>query len=247
MFCIYFHFEPIPATVKNLTLYAQFLSRSFKTVDDIRNYISGVKLLHLYLDIDYQQFESLQLKLVLKGLARLNPHCSKQARPITPTIFCYILTKLDLNNSCDATFWCLSLHAFFLMLGKSNLVPNSVSSFNPEKQLSRNYIDYDKERNILLITIKWSKTIKFGERHLIIPIVAIPGSSLCPVKVYLNMVKLVPAVNNEPAYSIFKHKKVIPVTYRQFQTILKKLIKLIGENPETFSTHGFRRGGASWC
>jgi hypothetical protein len=42
MFCIYFHFEPIPATDKNLTLHAQFLSRSFKTVDAIRNYISGV-------------------------------------------------------------------------------------------------------------------------------------------------------------------------------------------------------------
>jgi hypothetical protein len=51
-------------------------------VDAIRNNISGVKLLHLYLDIDYLQFESLQLKLVLKGLARLNPHCSKQARCI---------------------------------------------------------------------------------------------------------------------------------------------------------------------
>ena len=93
-----------------------------------------------------------------------------------------------------------------------------------------------------MITIKWSKTIQFGERHLIIPIVAIPGSSLCPVKAYLNMVKLVPAVNDAPAYSIFKHRKVIPVTYRQFQTFLKKMIKLIGENPDEFSTHSFRRG-----
>lgn len=139
---------------------------------------------------------------MLKGLARLNPHCSKQARPITPMILCYILTKLDLNNPCDATFWCLFLHVFFLLFRKSNLVPNSVSSFKPEKQLNRKNIVYDKEINILLITIKWSKTIQFGERHLIIPIVAIPGSSLCPVKAYLNMVKLVPAVNDAPAYSI---------------------------------------------
>ena len=100
---------------------------------------------------------------MLKGLARLNPHCSKQARPITPMILCYILTKLDLNNPCDTTFWCLFLHVFFLMLRKSNLVPNSVSSFKLEKQLSRKNIVYDKEKNILLITIKWSKTIQFGE------------------------------------------------------------------------------------
>ena len=130
---------------------------------------------------------------MLKGLARLNPHCSKQARP-----------KLDLNNPCDATFWCLFLHVFFLLFRKSNLVPNSVSSFKPEKQLNRKNIVYDKEINILLITIKWSKTIQFGERHLIIPIVAISGSSLCPVKACLNMVKLVPAVN-EHQLILFKN------------------------------------------
>jgi hypothetical protein len=38
-------------------------------------------------------------------------------------------------------------------------------SFKPEKQLNRKNIVYHKEINILLITIKWSKTIQFGERH----------------------------------------------------------------------------------
>ena len=42
-------------------------------------------------------------------------------------------------------------------------MPNSVSSFKPEKQLNRKNSVYDKEINILLITIKWSKTIQFGE------------------------------------------------------------------------------------
>jgi hypothetical protein len=51
MFCIYFEFVPISTSVQILTLYAQFLSRSFKSVDSIRNYISAMKLLHLYLDL----------------------------------------------------------------------------------------------------------------------------------------------------------------------------------------------------
>ena len=42
---------------------------------------------------------------------------------------------------------------------------------------------------------------------------------------------------------IKKHRKVIPVTYKQFQTILKKMIKLIGENPDEFSTHSIRSVG----
>jgi hypothetical protein len=67
MFCIYFEFVPIPTSVQILTLYTQFLSRSFKYVDSIRNYISAIKLLHLYLDLEYPQFESFHFKLVLKG------------------------------------------------------------------------------------------------------------------------------------------------------------------------------------
>jgi hypothetical protein len=81
-------------------------------------------LLHLYLDDDYPKFDEFQLKLTLKGLARMNPHCPKQALPITPQILLRIFELLDISKPYDATFWCLFLHAFFLMFRKSNLVPN---------------------------------------------------------------------------------------------------------------------------
>jgi hypothetical protein len=40
-----------------------------------------------------------------------------------------------LSPHYDATFWCLFLHAFFLMFRKLNLVPNSVKQFDERKQL----------------------------------------------------------------------------------------------------------------
>lgn len=79
-----------------LCFYAQFLSRSFKSVNSIKNYLSGVKLLHLYLDDDYPKFDEFQLKLTLKGLARINPHCLKQALPTTPQIWLRIFELLDI-------------------------------------------------------------------------------------------------------------------------------------------------------
>ena len=39
----------LPTSTETLQLYAQFLSRSFKSVQSIRNYISGVKTIHLLL------------------------------------------------------------------------------------------------------------------------------------------------------------------------------------------------------
>jgi Na+(H+)/acetate symporter ActP len=53
---------------------------------------------------------------------RLNPHCPKQTSPITPDIILEFYKKLDVTEACDATFWCLFLHAFFLMSRKSNII-----------------------------------------------------------------------------------------------------------------------------
>jgi hypothetical protein len=79
--------------------------------------------------------------LILKGLSRLNPHCPKQASPITPDILLEFYKELDVTEACDATFWCLFLHAFFLMSRTSNLIPNSVKTVNPNKQLCRSNIE----------------------------------------------------------------------------------------------------------
>jgi hypothetical protein len=42
-----------------------------------------------------------------------------------------------------------------------------------------------------MITIQWSKTIQFGERTLVILLVSIADTPLCPVQAYLNMQSLV--------------------------------------------------------
>ena len=63
MFSVYFSVKDLPTCVNNLCLYAQFLSRSFKSVQAIQNYISGVKTLHSLLDLDYPRENMLQLKL----------------------------------------------------------------------------------------------------------------------------------------------------------------------------------------
>lgn len=247
MFCIYFKLKPLPTTVSIMSIYAQFLSRSFKSVEAINNYISGVKLLHLYLDIEYPQFDSFHLKLVLKGLARLNPHCPNQANPITPSMLYDMSKNFDTNSPIDSTFWCLFLHAFFLMFRKSNLVPDSVTAFNSSKQLCRDNYEFDEEKGVLLVKINWSKTIQFGEREIVIPLVPIPNSPLCPVKAYLNMISLTVVSGKNPAFCIKTGKIIKPVTYKQLQSVLKHMVASIGKDASKFSSHSFRRGGCSWA
>jgi hypothetical protein len=136
------------------------------------------------------QFNSFHLRLVLKGLARDKPRCPKHACPITPEIVLSFHQLLELNNAYDVTIWCLFLTAFFLMIRKSNLVPISIKTFQSQKQLIRENIEFDSKNNVLIFHMNWSKTIQYGERKLKIPVAAIPGSLLCPVRAYLNMIDL---------------------------------------------------------
>lgn len=46
----YFRFDPIPATLDTVCLYVQFLSRTLTPPSIRNNYLSGVKLLHLFMD-----------------------------------------------------------------------------------------------------------------------------------------------------------------------------------------------------
>ena len=142
LFCIHFNLEALPTSLDTVCLYAQFLSRSFKTVDSIRNYLSGVKLMHPFSACPYPDLSAFDLKLALRGLKRLKPHCPKQALPITPSLLLQFFQFLDMDNPYHATLWCLflGLFAFFLMLRKSNLDPLSKTQVDLNKILSRGII-----------------------------------------------------------------------------------------------------------
>ena len=66
LFCTYFGCSFMPVSTETLQLYAQFLSRSFKSVDSIKNYISGVKSMYLLLGHSEDHINNYLLNLSLK-------------------------------------------------------------------------------------------------------------------------------------------------------------------------------------
>ncbi|XP_033729484.1 uncharacterized protein LOC117318630 [Pecten maximus] len=244
LFCEAFRKQPLPVSTEIICLYAQFLSRTFISVDSIRNYIAGVKTLHMLLNLKYD-IRQYELNLVLKGLSRLNPHCPSQAKPITPQILGKIHQRLDHDDPEDTTLWCMFLFSFYLMLRKSNLMPNSSHKFDPSKHLLRQ--DILVEDGVLLVVVKWSKTNQFGHRIVRSPLVAIPGSPLCPLHAFVRMTDLNPARPRAPAFLKTTGKKIVPFCYPQFQQRLRELIHSVGLDAASFSSHSFRRGGATWA
>ena len=105
---------------------------------------------------------------------------------------------LDLYDPSDCVFWCIFLFALFFMLKKSNLVPDSVHSFDAKKQWTRGKVFINK--GVAIVALEWTKTIQSGERRLKIPLVNILGSILCPVNAYIRMCKVILAPDDSPAF-----------------------------------------------
>jgi integrase len=129
------------------------------------------------------------------------------------------------------------------MSRKSNLV-YTYSKDEPPHFICRKDIHFSQEAVTLYFT--WSKTNQFGARIHKVPLIAIPNSVLCPVQALFNMLSLVPAQPHDALFSVpGASKKLIPVSYANFQKFLKNIVSLVGIDSTNFSTHSFRRGGAT--
>ena len=109
-----------------------------------------------------------------------------------------------MKKSTNIVLWCLFLFAFFLFARKSNLVPTKLKDVKSSKFLLRQDVTF--EGGNLLITIKWSKTIQFGDRILVTPLIKIPDSPLCPVTAYLKMCQAIKADPTDPLFTLSNGK-----------------------------------------
>lgn len=102
----------------------------------------------------------------------------------------------------------------------------------------------------LLVLFKWTKTIQCNERRLLLPLVPIKGSLLCPVAMFQRMCELVPAPSHAPAFIFNFSRKgtFLSVSKHQFVAFLRSKLSLAGvTHPSLYRGHSFRRGAASFA
>lgn len=238
-FLEFFNLSGLPATHKVLSLYATLLARSFKSPQSVRNYISGVKTLHSILDYPIDQFNHPQIRLTLKGIERTLQHQPKRASPITPQILKQIYHLLDHSKPIHTTYWALCTTAFFTMSRKSNMIPTDKLS-KIDHHIRRSDISISTDH--ALIRFNSSKTNQMGNRTHLVPIFALTSSPLCPVRALSNMIQQNPTPPHFPAFTF---PNLTPLYYQNFQSFIKSAAVSLHLPPSDFSSHSFRRGGAT--
>lgn len=131
-----------------------------------------------------------------------------------------------------------------MFLRKSNLVPDSKGGFNPQKQLTR--ADIQIGESLVLVIIKWSKTIQYKEKELVLPLLPARDVRICPVFWIKLMVKKVKAKGSQPLFAVPDSSDggVLPLTYDQLSGKYKNWVAKTGRATDRYTLHGLRKGGA---
>ena len=199
--------------------------------------------MHLLMARSTAAFSDYIYKITMQGLSRLNTHVRSQARPITPDLLSLMYDHLDTTKPEDAVFWTICVFAFFLLFRKSNLVPDTLTGFRADRHLTRD--DVIITRDNVIVGIRWAKNHQFGRELLTFPMPILHGSKMCPLAALQNMFAVIQGTEHEFLFKLGNNKCF---TYRQFQNKLRVVLAAAGvENPEKYSSHSFRRGGATFA
>lgn len=230
------HFAPLPCLPDQTALYATWLARTLKYTSII-NYLSG---LNYFLRqngspvIDYKDFI---IQTTLKGIKRDKGDMPRQAEPILPSMLRRMFHNL--RGSAGHTAWRAAVLCSFRALLRKCQVTTS------DAVLCRKDFKFFKWGMIL--QIRRSKTIQFGQRVLDIPVANCHDITLCAVYWTRRHFAELPAVDTEPAFRLPDgYGGSFPLTYDIYQGMLKLFAAKAGLDPSKLSTHSLRRGGCTY-
>lgn len=95
-----------------------------------------------------------------------------------------------------------------------------------------------------MVSVLSTKTLKYRDRVLDIPICTIKGSPFCPVSLLKKHFSLYPGDPNGPLFYKLTAGRKVPVRYKETLSYFKRMSALIGKDPSTIGLHSLRRSGA---
>ena len=170
-FCKHFSLPKFPADSWQLCRFAQYLANQGKSPGTCANHISTVRTVQALRGYQVPDLYDISIKLTLKGFSNMSKHVKRQAEAMTPQMLMQIAKLVNYKSTFETVCFVALLTGFFLLLRKSNLVPNSMTGktgFNPCKQFQHK--DLRLGHKTILADIKWSKTLQNSGRRLQLPL-----------------------------------------------------------------------------
>ena len=246
-FCDKYLLQYFPCDNTQLCRFGQHLSTKFQSSDSVGNYLSGIHTCLALLGLQVPDVNDKQMKMFITGLKRAMPHAIKQAEPVTPLLLVRLSKVVNYKDQVELVAWTGLLLGFYLFLRKSNLVPDTMETFNMEEQFCRKDVNLLGPEKAMMIEIRWSKTIQYKQKILRLPVLPANNKAICPVFWLHYMVSKIPAAPLQPVLALHDKGRVVALSANQLIYRLRKWLILVGEEPAAYSLHSLRRGGATFA
>ena len=202
--------------------------------------------MHVFCHFDTKAFDDIHVKLTRKGLEKSIVHVPHCKAPLSPAILLQFHAHPNLCDSAHLALWSAFLVGFFTFFRTANLVPRSLDTFSSHTALSRGSITFTSSG--ALLTITHTKTRQSGDTALVIPVLCIPESPLCPTFALQSLLR---TVRTPASYSLFTFtttaNQLDCITAKSLNDGIKCLASLASLDPQDFSGHSLRRGGATFA
>lgn len=222
------------------------VSFSVKSHHTINNYLSALRRLHVFCHMDASAFDDINVKLTQKGLEKSMVHIPHRKAPLTPLILLQFHAHLNLRDSAQLALWSALLVGFLTFFRTANLVPQAFDSFSSQHALSRGSVTFTNSGAFLTVTR--TKTRQSGDTALVVPVPQIPGSPLCPTTALKLLLGTVTAPDACPLFTFASTSNQLTcITAKSLNDGIKHLASLTSLDPQLFSGHSLRRGGATFA
>ena len=239
--------EYFPIDNTQLCRFGQHLAKTFDSPDAVSNYISGIRTCMALLGLEIPSPQDRQMQMFIQGLKRVMQHAVKQAAPITPKLLNRMSKVVNYLDQMEMVSWVGTLLGFYMFLRKSNLMPDTMETFNSEQQFRRADINLLGLDRAMMCEIRWSKTIQFKQKILRLPVLPAKNKAICPVFWTHFMLGAIPAEPQDPVLMLKLKDQKVALSANQLIYRIRKWLLLLGEDPSLYSLHSLRRGGAMFA
>ena len=239
-FCNSVGLVPVPALERTVARFLMYKARSCK-YNTVNNYLSAINALHKCYGKAVDFRDSFLIQMILSGLKNRPGEGVVQKIPLSPSELLSMYSVLDRASVEQMTYWSALVFCFRSLLRKSNVLPSSAD--DDDHLVCRSDISF-KDWG-LVVDIRSSKTLRYQERCLQIPITVVEGSPLCAVSLLRSHFSLFPGHPDGPLfYKRTSAGNILPVKYQDVLRFLKLVVAKIGKNPDSVGLHSMRRSGA---
>ena len=227
--------DPYPAGSDQVCLYMCFLARRL-CYSSIRNYLSALNNHLKDLGCPPIDYSDHGIKKCMAGIRRIKGDGIRQSLPILPQTLGRLFGLMQ-PSVAHTSVRAAMLLSFRALLRKAHVTDSDAA-------LRRKDVTFHQWG--LMLHIRKSKTIQFRQRVHMIPVARLRNISLCAVHWVERHFEDCPAHREAQAFRLPRGGHSTPLTYEFYTAVLKQLCGRAGLNPGEFSSHGLRRGGATF-